>query len=91
MEADDYIGNICKTLSLPIEAKIWSKKLHDKAIKAAINAENPKAAVALACIYAWCQKNSSPVVLYEMESASFIESELITKAFGDIQNEIGVQ
>lgn len=88
MDANDYITNIVKILSLPEQASIQAKKIYDLAIKAALNSDNPKAAIACASIYAWCMKNKVKIMVYEIESASFIESELITKAFGDIQSEI---
>lgn len=90
MEASAYINNIVKIIGLSQDAGSYALKLYEKTIKQGLNADNTKAALACASIYAWCLKNKSKTVLYEIESASFIESEHIKKAFGDIQSEIGI-
>ncbi len=90
MESSEYIGNVVKIIGLGNDTAVYAVKLYEKAIKQGLNSDNTKAALACASIYAWCQKNKSKTVLYEIESASFIEAEHIKKAFGDIQSEISL-
>ncbi|MBR9677159.1 hypothetical protein GOV04_03390 [Candidatus Woesearchaeota archaeon] len=85
MTPEEYIQELVNRLQLPPDSVLYAKKFFDKALTDGINRDHSKAAIACACLYIYCQHHNISKVLYEFESASFIESESIVSALGDMQ------